>query len=161
MALAPGGEKPIIGWHFSIDRSRHAWRSPGPVHAGKPTLLARLPGASGHPLRRQRAPGGADVTQWDSRRQSAHYRPGLPQDARNPFEGTVSPENIARFTGAGSEQVVTAARRAWRKCTMTAGLPNGYDSHDRRGRKPAFRRPAPARIAPARGQFKGNPAYRT
>ncbi|MCB1905502.1 MAG: type I secretion system permease/ATPase [Gammaproteobacteria bacterium] len=124
VALAPGGEKPIIkGISFSIDAGSML-AIIGPSAAGKSTLARLLVGVWTPSAGNVRL-DGADVTQWDHDALGPHIG-YLPQDVEL-FEGTVS-ENIARFTEPDPEQVVTAARRAGVH-EMILRLPNGYDSH--------------------------------
>ena len=66
----------------------------------------------------------ADVFTWNSE-QMGQYIGYLPQDVEL-FDGTVT-ENIARFSGAGSEQVIAAAEAAGVN-EMILRLPEGYDT---------------------------------
>lgn len=121
--IPPGAKVPIIkGISFTIEQGQSV-AIIGPSGAGKSTLVRALlgiwPAANGK-VRLD----GADVFTWD-REALGPYIGYLPQDIEL-FEGSIS-ENIARFSGVESEQVVAAAKMA-DVHEMILRLPEGYDT---------------------------------
>ncbi|MEX1314106.1 MAG: ATP-binding cassette domain-containing protein, partial [Desulfotignum sp.] len=95
----------------------------GPNDAGK-TVLCRLLSGIWAPASGEIRLDGALIDQWPAR-ELGRYIGYMPQEP-DLLPGTVA-ENIARFTGGGSDAVIQAARAAGAH-DMILKLPQGYDT---------------------------------
>jgi PrtD family type I secretion system ABC transporter len=121
--LPPGAGRSLLsGVSFALDAGVSLGII-GPSGSGKSTLARLLVGWL-QPAAGKVRIDGADLAHWPR----AHLAPHLgylPQDVQL-LDGTVA-ENIARLSGAASQAVIEAARRA-HVHEMIVRLPHGYDT---------------------------------
>ncbi len=119
----PGAEAPILPkFNLTIDKPSII-AVVGPSGAGKTTMLQTLAGAW-PPMEGKVSLGGRDLHQWD-RKDRGKYVGYLPQDSEL-LPGTIV-QNIGRFTGAESEDVIEVTKECGFHEMMLA-LTDGYDA---------------------------------
>ncbi|MFD1036142.1 type I secretion system permease/ATPase [Sphingomonas hankookensis] len=119
----PGAKKPALSDIDVTIRPGEAIGIVGPSGAGK-SCLARMLVAITSPQQGRVVIGGVEGRHWTS--ESLSRLVGYLPQTVGLFPGTIR-ENIARFTQASDEDVITAARRA-NVHDMIMAFPDGYDT---------------------------------
>jgi len=119
----PGARKPALSDIDVTIRPGEAIGIVGPSGAGK-SCLARMLVAITSPQQGRVVIGGVEGRHWTS--ESLSRLVGYLPQTVGLFPGTIR-ENIARFTQASDEEVITAARRA-NVHDMIMGFPDGYET---------------------------------
>lgn len=124
VSVAPPGSQSLVVRSVSFELAPgEALGVVGPSASGKSTLARALLGiwpTHGGKVRLD----GADIASWNREELGPHIG-YLPQDIEL-FDGTIA-NNIARFSEAAAEDIVTAAKLAGVH-EMILRLPNGYDT---------------------------------
>ena len=121
--VPPGGKRPALAKVSLSIEAGEAVGIVGPSGAGK-SCLARLLVAVTSPSEGMVTIGGIDGRHWTP--ENLHRYVGYLPQTVGLFPGTIR-ENIARFTKATDEEVVTAAQRAGVH-EMILELPDGYET---------------------------------
>ena len=121
--VPPGGKRPALAKVSLSIAAGEAVGIVGPSGAGK-SCLARLLVAVTSPTEGMVTIGGIEGRHWTSA--NLHRYVGYLPQTVGLFPGTIR-ENIARFTKASDEEVVTAAQRAGVH-EMILELPDGYET---------------------------------
>ena len=119
----PGAKKPALSDIDVAIRPGEAIGIVGPSGAGK-SCLARMLVAITSPQQGRVVIGGVEGRHWTS--ESLSRLVGYLPQTVGLFPGSIR-ENIARFTQASDEEVITAARRA-NVHDMIMGFPDGYET---------------------------------
>lgn len=119
----PGAKKPALSDIDVTIRPGEAIGIVGPSGAGK-SCLARMLVAITSPQQGRVVIGGVEGRHWTS--ESLSRLVGYLPQTVGLFPGSIR-ENIARFTQASDEEVITAARRA-NVHDMIMGFPDGYET---------------------------------